>query len=181
MNFIIPGSRRAPGFLFAALACWLAAPRAAAHEPFDISSRITIYHDRLELASTLGADGMRGLLSSAGTSPEKIAESLRSLGPDKPVTHPPKLAQHFFQLTSNGEPLAATRVSSVSEGAEILLTVIFPRPAAGAFVARATCYDNIPGLNKGVLLIEDEAAGPLDSAMLSSAKKQLAATVPEKR
>jgi hypothetical protein len=167
-------------FFIATFACLLVVSRVAAHEPFDISSRITIYDDRLELTSTLGADGMRGLLTSAGTSPEKIAESLRSLGPDKPVMHPVKLAAHFFQITNNGEPLAAKRISSVSEGAEILVTVVFPRPATGALVARATCYESVPGLNKGVLLIEDETNGPLNSAMLSPARPQLATTVPKK-
>lgn len=163
------------------LACWLTTSRAAAHEPFDISTRATIYADRLELVSTLGADAMRGLLSAAGQSPEKIAESLRTLGPDKPVIHSPKLAPRFFQLTNNGEPLVATRVVSVSEGAEIVLTMIFPRPATGALIARATCYETIPQLNKGVLLIEDEAAGPLGSAMLSPARPQLAVTIAGKR
>ncbi|HEX2855698.1 MAG TPA: hypothetical protein VHO24_20855 [Opitutaceae bacterium] len=173
------GRPRLGRFFFAALAGWLAVSRAVAHEPLDISTRITIHGDRLELVSTLGTDGMRQLLASTGSSPAKIAESLRSLGPDKPVLHAPRVAARFFSCVSNGQPLVAKTVKSVSEGAEILLTVIFPRPAPGTLVVRATCYETIPGLHKGVLLIEDEPTGPLDSAMLSSAKMQLTVTVPD--
>jgi hypothetical protein len=157
-------------FFFAALACSLAVSRAPAHEPLDISSLLTIYPDRLELVSTMGPDGVRQLLAGAGLSAEEIANALKSRGPDAPVDHPLKVAARLFQLKNNGEPLPVKKVKSVSEGMEIILTLTFPRPAPGTLAARASCYETIPGLHKGVLRIHDETAGPVDAAMLSPAK-----------
>jgi hypothetical protein len=163
-------------FVFSSFVCWLAASRAAAHEPFDLSSRITIFDDRLELVSTLGSDGMRQLLSAAGLSPDEIADNLKARGPDVPVEYPRTFASRFFELKNNGEPLIAKNVRCVSEGVEIILTLTFPRPVAGTLEVRATCYEAIPGLRKGVLTIHDESVGQLGAAMLSPARVQL--TVP---
>lgn len=168
----------AAGLRLAALIGFVAALGARAHEPFDLSSRITIYDDRLELVSTLGREAMQQLLSAAGDSPEQIEESLKSLGPDAPVKHATVVATLFFELKSAGAPLSPRQISSVSEGAEIILTLTFSRPAEGRLEARAACYETIPSLSHGVLAIFDDNAGHLDAALLSRERPRLIVTVP---
>lgn len=156
----------------------LAATRARAHEPFDVSTRVMIYRDRMELSSILGASAARHLFSAAGLSPEEITESLASRGPDAFVTHPATLGARFFHLRKDDQPVVLERVTSVSEGMEIIITLTFPRPSAGSLEFRAVCYETIPELGHGVLIVEDEAAGRLGSALLSTARTALVVQLP---
>ena len=160
-------------------ACFACATRTHAHEPFDVSSRMILYEDRLELVVTLGTDGLKTLLSREGRSPEQIAESLQSLGPDRPVIQPTTLTARLYELKSNGELMIPKSVKSVSEGAENLVTSTFTRPVPGALEIRATCYETIPGLRNGVMIVEDELAGQLGAGLLSPARPRLTVTVPE--
>lgn len=160
------------------LACLLAGLGAHAHDPFDISSRLIAYENRLELTSTLGTDGMRHLLSGTGLSQEEIANSLKARGPEGLVEHPPAFAPRFFLLKNGGELLIARRITSLSEGAEIIVTLTYPRPAAGSLEIQAACYETIPGLQKGILIAEDESAGSLGAALLSTAKTSLVVSLP---
>jgi hypothetical protein len=140
--------------------------QANAHEPLDISSRITVYRDRIELTSTLGVDAARQLLTVAGVSSDAIAQSLRGLHPDLVVEHATTVALHLFQLAHDGDALAATRVTSQAEGMEILFTLVYPRPAGGRLEALAVCYETIPDLRRGSLMIVDETAGNIGAVML---------------
>jgi hypothetical protein len=155
----------------------LSAPRASAHDPFDVSSRITVYGDRIELSSTLGADAAREFLQAAGFTAEEIAGRLKARGPETIINYSLSLAPRFFELKKDGAPVAATRMTSRSEGMEIFLTVSFARPAAGTLEVRASCYETIAGLKAGVLIVDDEAGEPLGAAKLSRAKPNLTVQV----
>lgn len=158
---------------------WLLAVSGAwAHEPFDLSSRLMVHADRLELISTMGQDGVRSLLAGAGLSPEEIAHSLKARGPEAIVDLPATLAPRLFLLKIDGEPLIAKSFTSRSEGVEIILTLIYPRPVAGNLEVRAACYETIPGLRKGMLFVHDESAGRLGAALLSPARAFLALSLP---
>lgn len=164
------------GAVFAWLVMFVSPP-AGAHEPFDVSSRLTVYADRMELVSTVGTDAMRELLAGAGVPAGEIAEALKARGPESPTHHSPAVAERFLHLIMSGEPWPAKSVTSRSEGAEVLLTLIFPRPGAGQLEARAVCYETIPALRKGVLVIDAEPEGELGAAMLSAGRIELTVTL----
>lgn len=171
-------SRQHVRLFLSSLACLLAGLGAQAHDPFDISSRLMVYENRMELTSTLGADGMRQFLSGAGFSPEEIANHLKARGPEGLADHPTSLALRFFRLKNEGGLLLAKRVTSLSEGMEIIVTLTYPRPAAGPLEIQAVCYETIPGLQKGILIVEDESTGSLGAALLSPAKIHLTVSLP---
>lgn len=171
-------SQRYVRLFLSTLACLLTGLAAHAHDPFDISSRLMVYENRMELTSTLGTDGMRQLLSGTRLSQEEIANCLKARGPEGLVDHPSAFALRFFELRNGGELLTAKRVTSLSEGAEIIVTLTYPRPAAGPLEIQTVCYEHIPGLQKGILVAEDESAGSLGAALLSPAKTSLVVSLP---
>ena len=164
--------------LLVGLVSVFAASSAVGHEPFDFSSRLMVYPDRMEMVSTLGTDGVSRLLSAGGVSPEQIAESLRPRGPDLPVEHPVAVATQVFRLTCDGAPLTARKVRTVSEGAEILLTLVYDRPASGSLDIHAAAYETAKDLRDGALIVEDESAGHLGAAILSMDNTVLSVTLP---
>jgi hypothetical protein len=162
------------------LASSLIAPRAAAHEPFDISSRMTAFGDRIEIVSTFGSDGVRAFLKAAGFTADEIAERLKARGPEGIVNYSPSIAAHLFELKKDSEPVSATAMTSRAEGMEIVVTITFARPAAGGLTICATAYETVPALQSGVLIAEDESAGSLGAAKLSRAKPCLSVPLPER-
>jgi len=128
----------------------LAGLGARAHDPFDISSRMTVYENRIELISTMGSDAMRQLLTAAGRTPEEIVNSLRSSGPEITVVQPITVAARFFQLKNTGSVMVAKSVASRSEGMEIFLTVIYSRPASGIWMRERCAMKPSPGYARGV-------------------------------
>lgn len=152
--------------------------KSFAHDPFDISSRATVYADRIELNCTLGPDGVRNLLSGAGRSQKEIADTVRAVGPDVYIAHPASLALRFFEFENDGRALAAKSVTSLSEGMEIIFTITYPRPPAGTLAMRATCYKNVSALKNGSLAVVDDTTGPLGAALLSADNVLLSVTLP---
>lgn len=167
-------------FLFACAASLVTALPVAAHDPFDQSTRATAYPDRIEIVSILGAEAAKAFLGAAGLPQEKIAESLKGGGRESAVPEPLEIAPLFFDLTWQNEPVKASSVLVRSEGMEVILTLIYPRPEAGVLKFRATCYDTVPRLKRGVILVEDSAAGQLGAAMLSTTRKELPVKLPGK-
>lgn len=156
--------------------CWFA--DAHAHEPFDITSRVTIYADRIELSCTLGPDGVWELLAGSGRSEKEIADTVRSLGPDNRVQHSISLAARLFEFKNNGTALVAKSVTSLSEGMEIIFDITYPRPAGGVLEIRAKCYETISSLKNGPLIISDDMTGSLGAGLLSSSNTLLSVTLP---
>jgi len=159
------------------IACGWAVSRTDAHEPFDLSSRITLYSDRLELVSTLGNDAMRQLLAGTGLTEDEIATRLKSHGPEAGVEEPVAVARRFFELTNGGAPLNAKSARSLSEGMEISLTIIYPRPVPGKLEIKAVCYETIPDLSNGIVIVHDESVGPLGAAMFSPSRLQMTVSI----
>ena len=165
--------------VFLGLLVWLLAISSArAHDPFDLSSRMTVADDRIELTVTMGLDGVRLLLADAGFTQEQITTTARATGPDAIIVQPATLASRFFLLKSGEEALSATGVASLSEGMEVIFTLIYPRPTAGVLEIRAVCYEAIAGLRTGSLIVYDESMAQLGAALLSAGNAQLAVSLP---
>ncbi len=151
---------------------------AHAHEPFDFSSRAVVDNDRIEITSTMGNDAARQFFTAAGYSPSRIAEVLRALGPDTVVEHDAAVANHFYELRHDGQPLPARSVTSRSEGMEIIVVLTYPRPAAGVLDLRATGYDGNAKLQSGSLLVTTADRKPLGSCLLSAERTALQVRLP---
>jgi hypothetical protein len=165
--------------VFLGLLVWLSAISSArAHDPFDLSSRMTIASDRIELTVTMGLDGVRLLLADAGFTQEEITTTARATGPDAIIVQPATLASRFFLLKGGEEALPATGVVSLSEGMEVIFTLTYPRPTAGVLEIRAVCYETIAGLRTGSLIVYDESMAQLGAALLSAGNAQLAVSLP---
>lgn len=165
------------GLLVSILTCF----RAAAHEPFDVSTRVTVYADRIEVVSTLGAEGARHFLNAAGVVEEKITESLKARGPESPVVQSKAIAAKFFQVRQGNQMLDTRAISTLSEGMEVLVTLVYPRPASGALTLRATCYETAPRLRHGAVFVCASDGGQLGAALLSAKRKELSFQLPAPR
>lgn len=162
-----------------AVSAWLAAAVAVfAHDPFDISSRLIVYADRLEMKSTLGADAARRVLASAGLSPQEISNSLRALDPDHVVPHPLAVADHAFELSHDRARLRAQQVTTRSEGMEVVFTITYTRPASGPLGVTATAYSRVPDLRTGSLIVLLDPDKTLGGALLSAKQPTLNVTLP---
>jgi hypothetical protein len=162
-----------------ALSAWFAAAVAVfAHDPFDISSRLVVYADRLEMKSTLGADAARQLLARAGLTPQEISNSLRALDPDHVVAQPIAVADQAFELSHDRTRLPAQKVTTRSEGMEVVFTITYTRPEGGPLEILAAAYSRVPELRTGSLIVLLDPDKTLAGALLSSKQPALQVTLP---
>lgn len=162
---------------YALVALLAGGSRLAAHEPYDLSTRVFVGAEAMELVATLGADAARQLFTAAGLTPDEVNRSLRALGPDHAVEQPLAVATKLFQASSEGKALAPSRVVTRSEGMEIVLTAYFPRPPPGRLEWLAAGYAVIPELRRASMLVAD-ANATLGGGLLSAAKPRLSVVVP---
>jgi hypothetical protein len=138
-----------------------------AHEPMDSSAQVKITRSGLQLNLTLGLDVVRETLAGAGLSSEAIRQVMVSRGPRANHELPPSLAGRWFELSSNGEPLLARRVSSLSDGTEVVLQVDYPPPPAGRLEFQAVYFGAGAHVRPGWLVVSDEQETQLLAALLS--------------
>lgn len=159
--------------------CWrLALPllltaRVLAHEPFDLSTRISVAEDIIVLDATWGVDAAREVLALGGLSREQVTRSLRALGPDDAIEQPGSVASAGFRLQIEGQELAPQRVTTRSEGMEIYVAATYSRPSGNRLTVRAIAYDQIKALRTGSVIVTAEAGGTLGAALLSAGKSEL--------
>lgn len=151
---------------------------AIAHGPDDITSRLTVRADRMEIVTTLGLDIARQLLIDAGVSEENVKKSLRALGPDDTVTQPSSVSEQLFRLTASDNDVRPRQVISRCEGMELVLTTTYPRPTPGALILRAVAYEQFKTLRPGALMAFAEPNLALGGALLTAEKPDLTLAIP---
>ena len=163
----------------AAVVLWCSAASTQAHDPFDVSVRMTVRPDGVEATVTLGVDAARQLLSRAGFPDDEVAGIVRPRGPHSTRLLPAPVAAHFLALDRDGERLEAGSVTGLSDGLEVLFTLRYPRPKPGTLNVRAVCYAEVPQLRQGSLVADDENANRLGAALLSQGLVNARVTVPD--
>ena len=177
-----------PFTLFRFLKRWLAASAlcgtiltASAHDPLDISSRVIVQDDSIEITSIAGLDVARAAFAKAGLSPTAIALSLKERGPDALIVQPAELASQIFAAEHDGRPLACTQVYSRAEGMEVEVKLTFPRPESGGVTVRAVYFETISTAKPGSLIVLSDHGRALGAMLLSPVQKQLRFVLPPKR
>ncbi len=165
-------------FLVALTVCLSVTCGLHAHGPLDLSTRATLYPDRIELVSALGPDAARLVLEDAKCSPELIKNSLLYLGRKHVVRQPESLSATCFTLESAGAVLSPQSVTSYFDGEELLLTFTFPRPAAGTLSIKAVCLQRLPRLPSGIFSLRDDSGRRLGSGVLSAKTPELQFSLP---
>lgn len=151
-----------------------------AHEPFDLSSRMVVSPETIELTATAGVDATRQILSSSGLTADEIVKSLRALSPNAVIEQPPGVADRLFKLQHEGRSLIPQKVVTRSEGLEVFFTTIYDRPAVGGLVIHAVCYDVVSDLKAGALVVVNESGASLGATLLSKTKAQLKVDLPHR-
>lgn len=124
------------------LLCLVTPSTAFAHGPGDMSARLEVLADHIDIHCVMGTDVVRALFPAAGLSTEDVRQSLIGFGPDQPVEHPIALGLVFFELKTSADAVPPIRVTSYSDGMEVHLTISHPRPAnATRIELRATCRE----------------------------------------
>ena len=141
---------------------------SVAHEPMDVSTRTTVYQDKVTVVATLGVDGAKQLLTRAGLPPQRVADALRAQGADAPTEQPATVGANFCELKAGETVMKPVRVRTLAEGMEVILTIVYPRPATEKLGVRMTAYAAIPGLHDGPFLLDDDQTGPIDATLLST-------------
>jgi hypothetical protein len=140
-----------------------------AHGPFDGSVRMLVREDSIEATVTLGTDAARAVLANAGLSTNNTAELIRPRGPHSIVKLPPAVAAHFLVIHNGAETLPATNGMILSDGLEVIITLIYPRVERGTLDVRAVFYEEVAGMRSGSFFAHDENGTQLGAAQLSRA------------
>jgi len=125
--------------------------------------------DSIEATVTLGTDAARAVLSAAGLSTNTIAELIRARGPHSIVKLPPAVTAHVLVIRNGTETLPATNAMILSDGLEVILTVIYPRVERGTLDVRAVFYEEVAAMRPGSFFAHDENGTQLGAAQLSRA------------
>ena len=165
--------------IFALLLCLLAATvPLRAHDPFDASLRVLVRESDLEATVTLGLDAAKEVLAHAGLSREQVADFVRHRGPHAEIGLPLHTAAKCLEISRDGKPLPPTQAKLLSEGMEIVLTFLYPRPAAGPLQVRAVCYEEVAQMRDGSFVATNEAADQLGAALLTRTAPSTEMTLP---
>ncbi|MBC8094716.1 MAG: hypothetical protein H7Y43_02780 [Akkermansiaceae bacterium] len=140
-----------------------------AHDPFDSSARMEVREADMEITVTLGLDAARQLLAGAGFSKERVAQLVGSQDTPTAFELPLKIAADFFQISHRDAILAASKLTMLSEGTEVIFTLLYPRPAAEKLTVRAVFYTTIKEMRQGSFVAYNGNGDELGSALLSRA------------
>ena len=168
-----------PGRLLMVLALF-AATHAGAHGPFDHSSRLIVSETQLELVVTMGADATRDFLTSAGLAPGETMQILSLTSGQSARALPVEVGAKLFEVSAGGKPVAAVKVSVITDGLETLFTLVFPRPDHGALDLRAIYFNGIEPMKRGAFVAYDENMRQLGEAFLSRANDSIQISLPAK-
>jgi hypothetical protein len=149
-----------------------------AHDPFDLSCRVIVDTDHIEVAAVIGVDGARKLLAAAGFEAGQVADALKARGPRATHEYKPAVAAHFLRLRCDGADVPARAFSTLSEGGEIDIAVVYPRPTSGKLTIEAVCYDFVPELRSGLLVVLADDVSQLGAVLLSSSTRTLTVSLP---
>lgn len=151
-----------------------------AHDPFDGSARMTVRSEDIELTITLGSDAARRTLAAANLTTNEVANLMKPRGPKSHQPLPISAARHFFTIRHGEEALSARHATLLSDGMEVIVTVIYPRPATRELAVRAMYYDKVEEMRWGSFVAHDENAKQLGAAVLSRANAKVSVTLPAK-
>lgn len=149
-----------------------------AHDPFDGSARMTVRSEDIELTITFGSDAARRTLATANLTTNEVTDLMKPRGPKSYQTVPISAAGHFFTIRHGDEELSARSATLLSDGMEVIFTVVYPRPAAGELTVRAMYYDKVEEMRSGLFVAYDENGKQLGGAVLSRANARMAVPLP---
>ena len=152
---------------------------ALAHGPYDHSAQLIVGETQLELVVIMGADATRDFLANSGL-PENILQALRPSPPQAPYNLPVATAARLFEVSADGKPLAASKVTVATAGLETLFTLAYPRPDGGGLDLRAVYFNGIEPMKHGSFIAQDENERLLGAAVLSRANNSITITLPPK-
>jgi hypothetical protein len=151
-----------------------------AHDPLDCSTQVMMREDRIEVAVTMGLDGVREILSEAGFSAQAIRETVAARGPQSSRELPAALASRLFEVKRDGEPLAPGGVTGNSDGMEVVFRVDYPRPPEGVLELDSVYFDAVEQMRPGWLAAHDEDGNRLLAVMLSVTNRIARLPLPRK-
>jgi hydrogenase/urease accessory protein HupE len=161
---------------YSLLSLWLLfffslAPRAAAHDPFELTTDGKVSPTGMTLVTTATRGCALALLDPH--SPRGIA-----FAPEELPRVAPRLeavATQLFEVTQNGRRLAARSAKAeLTVEAEVRLTVDYPAPAAGPLVIVARHVQTLgPAYASALTLTQAEPAAVLGTAVFTSGAPEL--------
>lgn len=143
---------------------------ALAHGPYDSSAQMIVFDESLELSATLGMDGAKQLLLSAGLSEADAASALAVRGPSTRFDLSVELAPRFFELFAGGKLLAPQRLRVITDGLEAKFTATYAGTHSGALEVRARYFDGVENLKAGAFTAMDENRNIKGQSVFSHAK-----------
>jgi len=142
------------------------APGARAHDPFDATTHVVVFDERIEVTITLGYDAARAWVDLLELPPAEASRMTRAGGRDL-IDLPPAAASWLFQLVADGAPLQAQSLVAAPHNVEIPFRIIYPRPASSDLRLRASYFDRIEYMRAGTVTVLTPQSRLLGSALVS--------------
>jgi hypothetical protein len=134
-----------------------------------------VQEQHLELSLTLGAE-------AAAQALKEFPDALLQRGPQGVYELPVEFASRLGGMLHDGSELGAQRISVHAEPLEVMITVLYPKPAAGTVKFVARYLSLTPRLEPSVLEFTDENGNRLGAGLLTrddnAAELKLAAATP---
>lgn len=143
---------------------------ARAHDPFDGEIRVIEHAGQLEVKMIFGLDAARAMLTQSGLAAREVAAMTRWSEDKTPRPLPVSVADRVIALSSGAEPLRAERVFGEPGESEVVITTLYPKPAAPSLHVRALYYERLVHMRTGVLTAGDDSEGKAVSFLLSREK-----------
>lgn len=149
------------------------AQSALAHTPFDCSARVIVHADSAEVMLTVGTTLGENFLKPAGISPGQL-----------PAGHPfalaPDFATNLFTASADGQSLPPREADVITDGIEFQFHFEYALAPAKSLGIGTHFIPALKPPRVAPLVLTDENANLLASAILSPAKDAAEFTLPEK-
>ncbi len=150
------------------------AHNALAHAPFDCSTRVILLEDTAEVTITTGPILGETFLRQTQLKPSQL-----------PMDHPfqlrPEVATNFFVVTANGKILQPRNGSATIDSLETQFYFTYPTAGAHTLALEATFLSTLPAPASLPLVLTDENANILGSAILTPGKSHAEFVLPGKK
>ena len=150
----------------------------AAHDPFDGSTRMMVIDEDMEVTITLGADAARQIFRAAYCSEEQVDYFVRARGPHTLLDLPSSVTEHLLRIDSSGELCVPKSSTVLSDGQEIIFTLMYSRPSARSLEVRVVFYDEVSQMRQGSFVAYDDKGNQLGAALLSRASVKAEVLLP---
>ena len=155
---------RAPFFTALLLGAFLPAQNAAAHSPFDASSRVIVHADAAEVSVMVGAALGEKFLRAGQLTPGQLPNG-------HPFALNPEMATNFFATSADDKILQPREADVITDGIEFQFHFEYALAPAKSLRLESKFLAALNGSRTASLVLTDENGNILGSAILTPGKE----------